>query len=208
MQLATLCGQDILLIIYDQEFQKIYQYKSSDGFDVDAAKKLLEQGTRQNGGAGARGKRKQQAGIKVYDYSNRDLRKFAKDDDVEQAEDEEGQDLQGLEMQDSESPVKKQSSIFGSKHVHVTKMDDQQKNSAQNGLADANQITKDGNKADTARHSKRSVVKVPKQASKKLQQVRQTKDSETAGVASQLNSNCDHDNIPKNVYRKGKTIEN
>lgn len=29
MQLSKLCGQDILLIIYDEEFQKIYQYKSN-----------------------------------------------------------------------------------------------------------------------------------------------------------------------------------
>lgn len=42
MQLATLCGQDILLIIYDQEFQKIYQYRSSANFDVERAKDLLK----------------------------------------------------------------------------------------------------------------------------------------------------------------------
>lgn len=42
MQLAALCGQDILLIIYDQEFQKIYQYRSSANFDVERAKDLLK----------------------------------------------------------------------------------------------------------------------------------------------------------------------
>ena len=55
MQLATLCGQDILLIVYDEEFQKVYQYKSSANFDVDRVKSLIDKGMRHNGGVAANG---------------------------------------------------------------------------------------------------------------------------------------------------------
>ena len=49
MQLSKLCGQDILLIIYDEEFQKIYQYRSNENFDVNKAKEILDQGLPKNG---------------------------------------------------------------------------------------------------------------------------------------------------------------
>ena len=120
MQLATLCGQDILLIIYDQEFQKIYQYKSSVNFDVEKAKDLLNQGAKQNekaGPASNRGKRKQQSTIKIYDYSNKDLKKFAKEDDVGNEDGEDDDDQNDLNDGSNEAP-KNQSSLFGSKRMH------------------------------------------------------------------------------------------
>ena len=83
-----LCGQDILLIIYDQEFQKVYQYRSDENFDIGRAKELLDSGLQAGSGKGNRRRRQQAApSIKVFDYSNKDLKKFAKDDKDSDAED-------------------------------------------------------------------------------------------------------------------------
>ena len=83
-----LCGQDILLIIYDQEFQKVYQYRSDEAFDIARAKELLDMGCSAASGKGARRRRQQAAAtVKVFDYSNKDLKKFAKDDKDSDAED-------------------------------------------------------------------------------------------------------------------------
>lgn len=83
-----LCGQDILLIIYDQEFQKVYQYRSDEKFDIDRAKELLDMGCSAASGKGPRRRRQQAAAtVKVFDYSNKDLKKFAKDDKDSDAED-------------------------------------------------------------------------------------------------------------------------
>ena len=115
MQLATLCGQDILLVIYDEEFQKVYQYKSSQGFDVERVNDLLEQGQRHNGGTtatvGNRGKRRQQSTIKVYDYSNKDIKKFAKEDDIGLGDGDEDMALEGR----PELPLKDVNSNNGTK---------------------------------------------------------------------------------------------
>lgn len=120
MQLSKLCGQDILLIIYDEEFQKVYQYRSNENFDVNRAKELLESGTQANEGANKR--RKQQAAIKVFDYSNKDIKKFAKDDDgdddIEEDIEEQKDQEEVVYTQISKEPAEQSFAYLGSKRKH------------------------------------------------------------------------------------------
>jgi hypothetical protein len=46
IEMSVLCGQDILLVMFDREKQKLYEYKSSDEFDVKVARRLLSPETR------------------------------------------------------------------------------------------------------------------------------------------------------------------
>ena len=44
MELSKLCGQDVLLLIFDEEFNKMFRFQSNASFDVNKAKHLLDNG--------------------------------------------------------------------------------------------------------------------------------------------------------------------
>lgn len=46
IEMSVLCGQDILLVMFDREKQKLYEYKSSEEFDARVVRKLLSPDTR------------------------------------------------------------------------------------------------------------------------------------------------------------------
>ena len=87
---------------------------------MNRAKELLEQGTHANDGANKR--RKQQAAIKVFDYSNKDINKFAKDDvgddDIED-DNEEQKDVDDLDVTlQSNNQAEQSLPYLGSKRKH------------------------------------------------------------------------------------------
>ena len=42
IELSVMCSQDIFVVIYDQEKQKLVEYRSDDSFDVDVVSSLLD----------------------------------------------------------------------------------------------------------------------------------------------------------------------
>ena len=48
MQLSKLCGQEIMLVVYDRNLSKITQYRSNELFDVSACHRLFEKAQAQN----------------------------------------------------------------------------------------------------------------------------------------------------------------
>lgn len=80
IELNKLCGQEILLIIYDQEFDKMYQYQSDDTFDVGRAKDILERGVVVSVDGPRKRRRKPIDTTRVYCYSNKDIAKFGGDE--------------------------------------------------------------------------------------------------------------------------------
>lgn len=82
MQLSKLCGQEIMLVVYDRNLSKITQYRSNELFDVSACHRLFEKAQAQNSIYSGNPKPNIGADIElqVFNYTNRDFKKFLKKD--------------------------------------------------------------------------------------------------------------------------------
>jgi len=78
MQLSKLCNQDIILVIYDKELGKLYQYRSSEEFDIDRAKMLINEADLKCGIQNETNS--DQPHLKVYNYFDQDIMSKAKVD--------------------------------------------------------------------------------------------------------------------------------
>lgn len=88
MQLSKLCGQEIMLVVYDRNLSKITQYRSNELFDVSACHRLFEKAQAQNSVYSGNPKPNIGADIElqVFNYTNRDFKRFLKKDKGENGE--------------------------------------------------------------------------------------------------------------------------
>ena len=47
IELSTLCGLDIFLVVFDSEKQKLFELKSKEDFDIDVISHMMEKVNRQ-----------------------------------------------------------------------------------------------------------------------------------------------------------------